>query len=199
MSPKPLKIQEQPQPVSSGVCYADLQDRVGPVAAVALDAEDEIPGPIAARRVDEPPAQEKKKNPRAGGYHGEGRRGEGGEGEEQRAQEVVVGAEGEEVVDALHEGALEDGPLPAEEGHHHQRRHRPVRHQQPRHVHPRRRRGVVSSAGWSIEPRSKEGGGGDDDETQAKQSVAALVCHLFLSFFSFLIDFTGVYFFIHDG
>lgn len=77
MSPTPLKIQEQPQPVSSGVCYADLQDRVGPVAAVALDAEDEIPGPIAARRVDEPPAQEKKKNPRAGGYHGEGRRGEG--------------------------------------------------------------------------------------------------------------------------
>lgn len=139
------------------------------------------------------------------GRGGEGKGGEGGEGEEQRAQEVVVGAEGEEVVDALHEGALEDGPLPAEEGHHHQRRHRPMRHQQPRHVHPRRRRvlrrrrGVVSSARWSIEPRSKEGGG-DDDETQAKQSVAALVCHLFLSlFFSFLIDFTGVYFFIHDG
>lgn len=81
MSPKPLKIQEQPQPVSSGVCYADLQDRVGPVAAVALDAEDEIPGPIAARRVDEPPAQEKKK-PSSGGlpWGGEerGRRGGGG-------------------------------------------------------------------------------------------------------------------------
>ena len=81
MSPTPLKIQEQPQPVSSGVCYADLQDRVGPVAAVALDAEDEIPGPIAARRVDEPPAQEKKK-PSSGGLPrgGEERGREGKEG-----------------------------------------------------------------------------------------------------------------------
>jgi len=48
----------------------------------------------------------------------------------------VVGSKGEEVVDALDEGALEDGPLPAEERHHHQRRHRPVHHQQPRHLHP---------------------------------------------------------------
>ena len=47
----------------------------------------------------------------------------------ERAQEVAVGAGGEEVVDALDEGALEYGPLPAEERHHHQRRHRPVRHQ----------------------------------------------------------------------
>lgn len=35
-------------------------------------------------------------------------------------QEVVVGAEGEEVVDALDEGALENGPLPTEEGDDHE-------------------------------------------------------------------------------
>jgi hypothetical protein len=106
-----------------------LKDRVGPVAAVLLDAEDEIHSTVAAHRLHEPP----ERTIRPLGKQEQVRRV--GDRRPRCLQEVVVGAEGEEAVDALDEGALEDGPLPAKERHHHQRRHQPVHHQQPRHLH----------------------------------------------------------------
>lgn len=53
-----------------------------------------------------------------------------------KPQEVIVGAEGEKMVDALDGGALENGPLTAEEGDHDQQRCRSMAHQKPRYGHP---------------------------------------------------------------
>jgi hypothetical protein len=84
-----------------------LKDWVGPVAAVMLDAEDEIPGPVAAHRLHEPPARTSPPFAKKERERGVGDR------RPRFLQEAVVCAEGEEAVDALDEGALEDGPLPA--------------------------------------------------------------------------------------
>lgn len=96
--------------------HVHLQDRVRAVAAVLLDAEHEIPGSGAARRLHEVPAQTiphyVREEKRRRQYEETG-------GGVERAQKVAVGAGGEEVVDALNEGALEDGPLPAEKRHNH--------------------------------------------------------------------------------
>ena len=56
--------------------------------------------------------------------------------EREGLQEVIVGAEGEKMVDALDGGALENGPLTAEEGDHYQQRCRSMAHQKPRYGHP---------------------------------------------------------------
>lgn len=52
------------------------------------------------------------------------------------SQKVIVGAEGEEAVDALDGGALKHGPVAAEEGDDHKQCHQPVAHQNPLHGHP---------------------------------------------------------------
>ena len=162
-SPPSLTIQDtSPQSLAIQVLNevtTYLQDRVWPVAAVLLDAEDEIPGPVAAHRLHEPSARARTTPSLA--KQGQERR-EGKEGGARNVQEVVVSAEGEEVVDALDEGALEDGPLPAQERHHHQRRHRPVRHQQPRHLHP--------VAGSSPRPRRLTAAGDSDRSRQSQRN-----------------------------
>nr|CAB3495843.1 unnamed protein product [Digitaria exilis] len=76
LSSKHVKIHTSPLP--------DLVDNwedewVGPVAAVLLDAEDEIPGPVATHRLHKPPAQTNPPIAKKGheAREGEGRREEG--------------------------------------------------------------------------------------------------------------------------
>lgn len=52
-----------------------------------------------------------------------------------RVPEIVEGAEGDEEVDALNEGALENGPLPAEKRYNNQQRHQSMAHQKPLECH----------------------------------------------------------------
>lgn len=53
------------------------------------------------------------------------------EGERVKIQEIIVGAEGDEVVNAFDESSLKNWPLAAEEGDDHQQRRQAVAHQQP--------------------------------------------------------------------
>ena len=55
--------------------------------------------------------------------------------EEERVQEVMVSAESEEGVKALDEGSLDDGPLTAQEGEHHQQSEQAMACQRPMQTH----------------------------------------------------------------
>ena len=94
-SPPSLTIQDtSPQSLAIQVLNevtTYLQDRVGPVAAVLLDAEDEIPGPVAAHHLHEPSARARTTpslaKQRAGAKGGGGGRREkrtGGSGKRRR-------------------------------------------------------------------------------------------------------------------
>lgn len=55
-------------------------------------------------------------------------------------QKIIVGTEGDKVVNALDESSLKDWPLSAEEGDDHQQRSQAMAHQQPLDRHVRRPR-----------------------------------------------------------